>query len=116
MIAGPEPAWSADRANSMKKLQHPLKGVVEVLREAILRTDGEIGEEKKRNAPSLYTGPMKRFKPKEYKRYIVVCNQYRKDCVRLVFRAERKSGTSRDCRRAIMPTEVVWRVARRSTM
>ncbi|MGB7462239.1 MAG: hypothetical protein WBW14_05040 [Candidatus Acidiferrum sp.] len=29
----------------MKKLQHPLKGVVEALREAILRTDGEIGEE-----------------------------------------------------------------------
>jgi hypothetical protein len=51
-----------------------------------------------------------RFKPKEYKRYIVVRNQYRKDCVRLVFRAERKSGTSRDCQRAIMPTEGVWRV------
>lgn len=29
----------------MKKLKHPLKGVVEALREAILGTDREIGEE-----------------------------------------------------------------------
>ncbi len=28
---------------------------------------------------------MKPFNPKEYKRYIVVFNLYRKDCIRLVF-------------------------------
>ena len=54
MIAGPEPAWSADRANSMKKLQHPLKGVVEVLREAILRTDGESARNQMKRAVALH--------------------------------------------------------------
>jgi len=33
----------------------------------------------------FYAGEMKPFNPKEYKRYIVVFNLYRKDCIRLVF-------------------------------
>ena len=70
----------------MQKLKHPLAGVVEALRQVILSTDGEIGEEIKWNAPTFfYSGEMKPFNPKEYKRYIVVFNLYRKDCIRLVF-------------------------------
>jgi hypothetical protein len=70
----------------MQKLKHPLKEVVESLRQTILSTDPEIGEEVKWNAPTFfYSGEMKPFNPKEYKRYIVVFNLYRKDCIRLVF-------------------------------
>jgi hypothetical protein len=70
----------------MQKLKHPLVGVVEALRQIILSTDREIGEEIKWNAPTFFfTGEMKPFNPKEYKRYIVVFNLYKKDCIRLVF-------------------------------
>ena len=70
----------------MQKLKHPLVEVVEALRRIILSTDSEVGEEIKWNAPTFfYTGAMKPFNPKEYKRYIVVFNLYRKDCIRLVF-------------------------------
>ena len=81
----------------MQGLKHPLADVVEALRRIILSTDREIGEEVKWNAPTFfYTGEMKPFNPKEYKRYIVVFNLYRKDCIRLVFpsgaRVSDKSG------------------------
>jgi hypothetical protein len=70
----------------MKKLKHPLADVVEALRRMILAADREVGEEIKWNAPTFfYTGEMKPFNPKEYKRYIIVFNLYRKDCIRLVF-------------------------------
>ena len=70
----------------MKRLKHPLTDVVEALRQVILSTDHEIGEEIKWNAPSFfYSGEMKSFNPKEYKRYLIVFNLYRKDCIRLVF-------------------------------
>jgi hypothetical protein len=70
----------------MQNLRHPLVNVVEALRRIILSTDKEIGEEIKWNAPRFfYTGTMRPFNPKEYKRYIAVINLYRKDCIRLVF-------------------------------
>ena len=70
----------------LQRLKHPLAEVVEALRRIILRTDREIGEEIKWNAPTFfYAGEMKPSDPKEYKRYIVVFNLYRKDCIRLVF-------------------------------
>lgn len=70
----------------MRKLKHPLAEVVEKLRRVILSADREIGEEVKWNAPTFfYSGEMKPFNPKEYKRYIVVFNLYQKDCIRLVF-------------------------------
>jgi hypothetical protein len=70
----------------ISKLKHPLKEVIVALRRIILDADAEIGEEIKWNAPTFfYTGEMKPFNPKEYKRYIVVFNLYRKDCIRLVF-------------------------------
>ena len=70
----------------MATLKHPLADVVAALRQIILSTDREIGEEIKWNAPAFfYSGEMKPSDPKEYKRYIVVFNLPRKDCIRLVF-------------------------------
>jgi hypothetical protein len=70
----------------MNDLKHPLAEVVEALRQIILKTDAEIGEEVKWNAPTFfYAGEMAPSNPKEYKRYIVVFNLFKKDCIRLVF-------------------------------
>lgn len=70
----------------MQKLDHPLKDVAEALRQAILAADPSIGEEIFWNAPSFfYTGEMKPFNPKKYKRCIVTFNLYKKDCLRLIF-------------------------------
>ena len=68
------------------KLKHPLVPVVKALRKSILSTDKEIGEEIKWNAPTFFfAGEMRPSHPKEYKRYIVVFNLYKKNCIRLVF-------------------------------
>lgn len=49
----------------MAKLDYPLKNVVQAVRELILSTDREIGEEVKWNAPTFfYTGEMWPFGPK----------------------------------------------------
>ncbi|MES1217108.1 MAG: DUF1801 domain-containing protein [Bacteroidota bacterium] len=70
----------------MKSLKHPLKNVVEAVRQVILSTDKQVGEEIYWNAPSFfYTGKMKPFNPKEYKRFIVTFNLFKKDCLRLIF-------------------------------
>jgi hypothetical protein len=70
----------------MARLKHPLVKVVENLRQIILSTDEEIGEEIKWNAPTFfYAGKMKPTNPKEYRRYIVVFNLFKQDCIRLVF-------------------------------
>jgi hypothetical protein len=76
-----------DKVNAyLKNLEHPLSDVVQALRQIILKTDSSIGEEVKWNAPTFfYTGEMKPFNPKEYKRYLVVFNLFKKDCIRLVF-------------------------------
>jgi len=81
----------------MRGLTHPLAKVAEALRKIILSTDPEIGEEIKWNSPFFfYSGDMKQFNPKEYKRHIVGFNLFRKDCIRLVFlsgaRVNDKSG------------------------
>ncbi len=61
----------------MAKLKHPLIDVAELLREIILKTGREIGEEIKWNAPAFfYTRKMKPSNPKEYKRYLVIFNFY----------------------------------------
>lgn len=67
-------------------MKHPLKDVVIALRQLILETDKEIGEEVKWNAPTFfYSGPMRPSDPKEYKRYLIVSNLYQQNCIRLVF-------------------------------
>jgi hypothetical protein len=76
-----------DKVNAyMRDLKHPLADVVEALRQLILDTDPEIGEEVKWNAPTFfYSGEMRPFDPKEYKRHLIVFNLYQKNCIRLVF-------------------------------
>jgi hypothetical protein len=76
-----------DKVNAyIKGLTHPLADVVIALRQIILKADSEIGEEIKWNAPAFFfTGAMKPSDPKKYKRYLIVFNLFKKDCVRLVF-------------------------------
>lgn len=70
----------------MKKLKHPLKPVAEQLRKVILGADKSIGEGIHWNAPCFYfTGTMKPFDPKTYKRYIVGFNFFKQDMLRLIF-------------------------------
>ncbi len=67
------------------KLSPAIAEIVEALRKIILNTDKQIGEQLKWNSPSFYyTGEMKPFNPKEYKRDIVVMNLHRGN-VLLVF-------------------------------
>lgn len=68
----------------IEKLEEPAKEIVEALRQIILSTDPEIAEEIKWNAPSFYySGEMKLFDPKEYRRHIIVMNLHRR--ILLVF-------------------------------
>ena len=68
----------------IKKLDDPAAEIVETIRQIVLSTNPEIGEEIKWNAPSfLYTGDMKSFNPKEYKRHIIVMNLHKR--ILLVF-------------------------------
>lgn len=70
----------------MKKLKHPLKPVASHLRKVILGADKSIGEGIYWNAPCFYfTGHMKPFDPKTYKRYIVGFNFFKQDTLRLIF-------------------------------
>ncbi|MEZ4806379.1 MAG: DUF1801 domain-containing protein [Flavobacteriales bacterium] len=70
----------------MKKLKHPLHGAAAELRRIILKADKRIGEGIYWNAPTFYfTGEMKPFDPKTYKRYIVGFNFFKKDTLRLIF-------------------------------
>jgi hypothetical protein len=69
----------------IKKLDPAFGKIIEILRQIILKIDKEIGERIKWNNPSFYyTGKMKPFDPKEYKREIVVFNLY-KGRIMLVF-------------------------------
>jgi hypothetical protein len=70
----------------MRGLKHPLTGLIQHLRAFILSIDKTIGEGIFWNAPTFYyTGKMKPFNPKEYKRYIVGFNFYKQDTIRLIF-------------------------------
>ena len=52
--------------------------VIETLRQIILATDNQISERIKWNNPSFYfSGEMKPFDPKEYKREIIVLNLHK---------------------------------------
>lgn len=69
----------------IQKLEPGLGKIVGYLRQIILSTDKEIGERIKWNNPSFYyTGEMKPFDPKEYKREIIVFNLF-KGRIMLVF-------------------------------
>ena len=69
----------------IQKLDKALGQGIEQLRQIILSTDRQIGERIKWNNPSFYyTGEMKEFKPKEYKRDMIVMNLH-KGRIMLVF-------------------------------
>lgn len=69
----------------IQKLEPALREIIQELRGIILATDPEVGERIKWNNPSFYyTGDMKPFDPKEYKREIIVFNLF-KGRIMLVF-------------------------------
>ena len=69
----------------IKKLDPSISKTVERIRQIILSTDKEIAEYIKWNNPSFYyTGEMKPFDPKEYKRDLIVMNLH-KGRIMLVF-------------------------------
>jgi hypothetical protein len=68
----------------IEKLDAPVAQIVQAIRQIVLSIHPEIGEEIKWNAPSfLYTGEMKPFNAKEYKRHIIVMNLHKR--ILLVF-------------------------------
>ena len=70
----------------IKKLEPNTATLVEAIRKHIISTDKQIGEQIKWNSPSFfYSGEMKSFDPKEYKRDIIVMNLFKKEFVMLVF-------------------------------
>lgn len=72
-------------ADHVSKLDPSIKKTIEYLRKFILKIDKSIGERIKWNNPSFYyTGEMKPFDPKEYKREIIVFNLH-KNRIMLVF-------------------------------
>src|SRR6476659_8636311 len=76
---------SEEVSEHIKKLEPAVGKIVQTLRKIILSTDKEIGERIKWNNPSFYyTGEMKPFDPKEYKREIIVFNLF-KNRIMLVF-------------------------------
>jgi hypothetical protein len=78
----------------IQQLEPGLQKIVETLRTIILSTDKEIGERIKWNNPSFYyTGEMKPFDPKEYKREIIVFNLF-KGRIMLVFPSGAKINDS----------------------
>lgn len=98
----------------IKKLDPAVEKIVQAIRQIILSTDKEIGERIKWNNPSYYyTGEMKPFDPKEYKREIIVFNLY-KGRIMLVFPSGAKvndtsgllEGEYKDGRRIIIFTDM----------
>jgi hypothetical protein len=76
---------SEEVTGHIQKLEPALARVIEYIRKTILNTDKEIGERIKWNNPSFYyTGEMKPFDPKEFKREIIVMNLF-KGRIMLVF-------------------------------
>ncbi len=70
----------------IQKMEPSFAKLMEAVRQTILSVDVEIGEQIKWNAPCFYyTGEMKPFNPKEYKRELVVFNFYKKTYLLLVF-------------------------------
>jgi len=68
------------------KLEANLAETITFLRQIILETDKEIAEHIKWNSPSFYySGEMKPFDPKEYKRDLLVLNIHRKENILIVF-------------------------------
>ncbi len=84
MAKGTDSDNSQAVSNYIQKLDDATRPVVEQLRQIILSSSPQIAEEIKWNAPSFYyTGEMKPFDAKEYKRHIIVMNLHKR--ILLVF-------------------------------
>jgi len=80
----------------IEKLEAPVAAIVSYLRDVILKTDKEIAEQIKWNSPSFYyTGSMKVFDPKEYKRDILVMNLHRGKVLLVMPTGERVKDVSK---------------------
>jgi hypothetical protein len=97
-------AQSNKKDNSMlvteyiQQLEPAFGEIIKTIRQIILSTDQQIGEEIKWNAPTFYyTGEMKPFNRKEYKRCIIVTN-FHKGRILLVF----PSGANTDLKVAML--------------
>ena len=109
----PESAKPSDKeqvTQHIQNLEPDLGKIITYLRKVILSTDKQIGERIKWNNPSFYyTGEMKAFDPKEYKREIIVFNLF-KGRIMLVFPSGAKvkdssgllEGNYKDGRRIII--------------
>ena len=85
MAKSPTPTDSEKINALIKAHEPPVARTIEYIRQVILTTDAQIGEQIKWNSPSFYyTGEMKPFDPKEYKRDIIVMNLH-KGRILLVF-------------------------------
>lgn len=85
-MAKVKPSGKEEVDQYLKTSSHPLINEVNALRKIIISTDKEIGEQIKWNSPAFfYTGEMKSFDPKEYKRDILVMNLHKKEFVLLIF-------------------------------
>jgi hypothetical protein len=98
----------------IKKLDPAFGKIIETIRKIILSTDASVGERIKWNNPSFYyTGEMKPFDPKEYKREIVVFNLF-KEKIMLVFPSGAKvkdtsgllTGDYKDGRRIVLLKDI----------
>ena len=69
----------------LRAAKHRLPDVVKALRRVGLAADRSLGEEIKWNAPTFFYAGLMKPSTKEYKRYLVVFNLYRTDCIRLAF-------------------------------
>ena len=113
----PKPNPKSDQeqvSEHIKKLDPAVAKIIERLRNIILDTDSLVGERIKWNNPSFYyTGEMKPFDPKEYKREIIVMNLF-KGRIMLVFPSGAKvndssgllQGDFKDGRRTITFTDM----------
>ena len=85
---------SEEVTQHIQKLDVTIRDTIETLRQIVLSTDKEISERIKWNNPSFYySGEMKPFDPKEYKREIIVFNLF-KNRIMLVFPSGAKINDS----------------------
>lgn len=81
-----KPSPTEQVTSHIAKMETETAQTMQAIREAILETDNEIDEHIKWNSPAFYyTGEMKEFDAKEYKRDLVVYNLRKNGDVMLVF-------------------------------
>ncbi len=123
-IKAPEFSDKEQVTTHIKKLDPAVGKIVEILRKIILSTDKKIGEcIKWNNSTFYYTGEMKPFNPKEFKREIIVFNLF-KGRIMLVFPSAGKvnddsgflEGKYKDGRRVAIFKDLKEVKAKKSTL